>query len=87
MSQFNAPRDNCLIIIDKRCRDVKDAGSNLLALQHNINLIQKNVSEFVLILISDDEITFQQQMFTTNRSSVKVYKVEPLEDIEMKMYL
>ena len=58
MGQFNAPRDNCLIIIDKRCRDVKDVDSNLLALQHNINLIQKNVSEFVLILISDDEITF-----------------------------
>jgi hypothetical protein len=38
---YNPPRDNCLIVIDKRCQDVKDIESNLLALYHNINEIQK----------------------------------------------
>ena len=49
------PRNNCLIVIDKK-------ESNLVALENNINEIKKNVDDYVIVLISDQEISFEQTM-------------------------
>ena len=46
------PRNNCLIVIDKK-------KSNLAALENNINEIKKNVDDYVIVLISDQEISFE----------------------------
>ena len=46
------PRNNCLIVIDKK-------ESNLVTLMNNINEIKKNVDDYVIVLISDQEISFE----------------------------
>jgi len=45
-------------VIDLGCKDGNDIQSNLVVLKNNINEIKKKVEDYILVLISDDEISF-----------------------------
>jgi hypothetical protein len=75
-----------LIIIDQKCGDFEhDFTFNNAALQNNINEIKKKVEDYVIVLISNNEITFQTEGIS-RPINLKHHQIGKLSNLDMKIY-
>jgi len=85
---YKAPRDNCLIVIDiDRFVEKKEKDCQYRSLRNNILTIKEQVKDFVIVLISENEIIMEVDKSLGSRSiEIKNCKFEPLNNSEMKVY-
>ena len=71
------PTDNCLILIDV------ESTESIRSLISNIKDIQEQIKDFVLVLMSEDEMIFPNG---ANLPSLELLEIHSFSDKEMKMY-